>query len=117
MADDGGEQQELGDSTEIAPPKSRQARIIELYDGDSLREIAAGLWGKVIVEAAIVAAPIGVIILPVGFILAYLNIGPFTYVNILISWLTLSGTVFGIVWCFLASEEPSARVARQENEG
>jgi hypothetical protein len=78
---------------------------MELYNSDELGKITAGFWFKISVEACIVALPLGIVLVPAGFALAYLNIGPFTYTRTIVAWLTFSGSILSFVWCLSASTE------------
>lgn len=112
MSGDNGEQQQLSDAVEVTESKTRHQQIIELYNGETLTEIAAGFWGKMIIEFLIIAVPIGVVLIPAGFALAFLNIGPVTYGAVLALWVTFSTSIFGFTWCY--TESPMFRTDESE---
>lgn len=76
---------------------------MNLYNANTLTHVAVGFWLKFIIEAIIVAVPIGVFLIPPGFILSYMDIGPITYLNTILAWISFTGTVLLSVWCFTES--------------
>lgn len=107
MAEDPGEQQELNETTEDFGETTRQEQISNLYNSTELPKIAIGFWVKFIVEILIVSAGVGVIVLPIGALLAFLSVGPVTYHRTILAWLSFTGSIMLAVWCFTESAEPT----------
>lgn len=97
-------QQKLDDSASDVEEDSKtvQERIIALYVSEKLLSTFIGFGAKLAIEFGIVAVWGIAVILTPGAILAYLNIGPFTYVGALGVWIAFSTTVGGFTWCFTA---------------
>lgn len=103
MVDEPEEQQEVSEAPTDSKRKTRQEQIIDLYNSNNIHHVAVGFWIKFAVEAVIVGVPIGVLLVPVGFFLAYLDVGPVTFVNTVIAWVSFSASVGLAVWCFTES--------------
>lgn len=114
MSKNPGEQQQLQEVDTETNQQTRHEQILKLYTGDSLRDVALGLWGKILVEIGIVSLPLAIVILLPGILLAYFDIGPFTYTIVISAWISFSTTVFGITWCF--TEAGISTAEESENE-
>lgn len=109
MGDDSGEQQELSDVP--AESKTYQERMLELYNDNRLSRIAIGFWLKLIVESAIVAVPIFLLVVIPGAVTHYLGFFPFSYVWIVGSAFTVTGSIVAATWCF--TEEALSSIERE----
>lgn len=103
MTDDGGEQQEISDVGTEPLAETWQERILRYYNSSKLRYIALGFWLKLITEAVIVSAPLAVLVIPLGAVLAYLNIGPVSFLRTIGAWIALSISILKIGWCLTES--------------
>ena len=115
MTDDSGEQQEL---TEISPErqsKTIQQQIIELYNSPNLIHVTVGFWSKAIVEILIIAVPLFVVIVLPGSTLAWLEIGPFTYTRVFVTWVSFSTSIFAITWCLSDPALSEGDEGREDN--
>lgn len=99
-----GEQTELGSLDGDTESKTIQEHILSRYKSNDLFDTAVGFWSKLLVEAFIVAAPLAVVILIPGVALAWFGIGPITYANTALTWITFSTTIVAFVWCFIDVE-------------
>jgi len=103
MADE-SEQTELTEAVEQENPEppdlTLQDRVMRRYNSDNLFDIAIGFWGKLLAEGSIVALPLGVVSLAVGFPMAYFGIGPVEYWNVIVAWVGFTVTITTGVWCF-----------------
>lgn len=102
MSDEDTEQQQLSEGElQPDPARSVQERILVLYGSKSLINTTLGFWGKWVVESLIVTVPLFAVIAVPGLVAAYLKIHPwFTYLSVIIAWLTVTGSIMSIVWCF-----------------
>jgi hypothetical protein len=101
MSDKESEQIELDEEYKSSDSQNIHQRVLSLYNSNRTLEVAMGLWSKIVIEIAIVAVPLALIILLPGLFLARMNFGPITYANTIGLWITFSTTIFGITWCFL----------------
>lgn len=100
LKESASEQRELPEVSPEEPGQTLQERVITLYDSPKLHELAIGFWMKFFIEALIVTVPLIVVLLIPSWVLAWLGIGPVTYLGGLTLWATFSWSVLLASWCF-----------------
>lgn len=99
------------DSNTDETTKTYQERVHELYGSERLRETTLGFGVKFLIEFLVAAMWMVVFVLLPGSILTWLHIGPFSYTQVVLGWLSFSATVTLATWCFtgatLGSDEES----------
>jgi hypothetical protein len=104
MSDGGSdtEQQRISDSPpEPEPDRTVQEQILRLYGSEDLLETAVGFWAKLLVEFAIVAVPVALLVIVPGFVVSYFDLyARLTFSWVVGAWVAFVTTVTGFTWCF-----------------
>lgn len=97
-----GTQASLVNETSDASNRTVLEWILERYRSPRLDETILGFWAKLIVEFAIVAFPVAVIVFPIGIGLQTLGLIGGTPSHLVGLWGVLSVTTIQFTWCFTA---------------
>jgi len=114
MTGAGGEQQELDTEVDGSRSKTRHQQILELYNSENLLEITIGYWSKLLTEAAIISIPLATVIMPVGVVLVYLDIGPVTPNKLIGLWSVFTASLLTMSWCLT---EDATQSQSEESDG